>query len=145
MSNISLFKKINFFKKYKKIIKDNSEELSSMFNLRIDSAYRMYTVINIPKDMIGDEYSMRTYDISNISKGYITDWGLELKKYLDSKGLSELYSYYKIEKVDKFSFLVVIGFSLFKSNEYYNNIYYKLIPSLVVIFFMIYYFAISKL
>jgi hypothetical protein len=44
-----------------------------------------------------------------------------------SKGLSELYTFYESKKVDKY-YLIVVGFSMFKTDKYYNNLYYKVIP-----------------
>jgi hypothetical protein len=30
-------------------------------------------------------------------------------------------------------YLIVVGFSMFKTDKYYNNLYYKVIPSVVVL------------
>jgi hypothetical protein len=130
--NISLWKKIKLFNSYKKIVKDSKKELESKFNLRIDGAHRMYTVLNIPEELIGEEYSLRKSDIDKISENFITEYGIELKKFLDTKGLTELYEYYEIKKVDKYSYLLVYGFSQFQSNKYYNNLYWKVIPASVI-------------
>ena len=130
--NISLWKKIKLFNSYKKIVKDSKKELESKFNLRIDGAHRMYTVLNIPEELIGEEYSLRKSDIDKISDNFITEYGMELKKFLDTKGLTELYEYYEIKKVDKYSYLLVYGFSQFQSNKYYNNLYWKVIPASVI-------------
>jgi hypothetical protein len=130
--NISLWKKIKLFNSYKKIVKDSKKELESKFNLRIDGAHRMYTVLNIPEELIGEEYSLRKSDIDKISENFITEYGMELKKFLDTKGLTELYEYYEIKKVDKYSYLLVYGFSQFQSNKYYNNLYWKVIPASVI-------------
>jgi hypothetical protein len=130
--NISLWKKIKLFNSYKKIVKDSKKELESKFNLRIDGAHRMYTVLNIPEELIGEEYSLRKSDIDKISENFITEYGMELKKFLDTKGLTELYEYYEIKKVDKYSYLLVYGFSQFQRNKYYNNLYWKVIPASVI-------------
>ena len=130
--NISLWKKIKLFNSYKKIVKDSKKELESKFNLRIDGAHRMYTVLNIPEELIGEEYSLRKSDIDKISENFITEYGMELKKFLDTKGLTELYEYYEIKKVDKYSYLLVYGFSQFQSTKYYNNLYWKVIPASVI-------------
>jgi hypothetical protein len=92
----------------------------------------MYTVLNIPEELIGEEYSLRKSDIDKISENFITEYGMELKKFLDTKGLTELYEYYEIKKVDKYSYLLVYGFSQFQSNKYYNNLYWKVIPASVI-------------
>jgi hypothetical protein len=131
--NISLSKKIKIFRIFKKAIKLNSNELEQKFNLRIDKAQRLYTVINIPQDIIGEPYNLRKGDIDKISEKFIKEYSSEVSKYLDSKGIQEMYEFYKIEKVDKYSYLIVLGFSLFKSNKYYNNIYFKIIPAISIV------------
>lgn len=131
--NISLFKKIKLFRSYKKILKEIQFELEPKFNVRIDSAKRIYTVLNVPEDLIGENFSLKKADIDKISETYIKEYTSELSKYLSSKGLLELYDVYKIDKVDKYSYLIVVGFSIFKSDKYYNNLYYKVIPTAVVL------------
>jgi hypothetical protein len=133
MRNISLFKKLKFFNIYKKCIKNYKKELWSEFKIRVDSAWRIYTVVNIPESIIGEAYSIRKDDIDRISQTYIKEYVSGLSKFLNSKGLKELFDYYDVKKVDKYSYLIVIGFSLFKTNEFYNNIYYKLIPIMVLL------------
>jgi vacuolar-type H+-ATPase subunit D/Vma8 len=102
MKKISLFKKIKLFREYKKIIKSKSSEIEQQFGARIDNAKRIYNVINVPVENIG-----------------------------------ELYDLYEVKKVEKYSYLVVIGFSLFKSHEYYNNIRWKLIPTSILVSLLI--------
>ena len=133
MKDVSIFKKIKLFNNYKKVISKNRNELSSKFGLRIDKAYRLYTVLNIPEDLIGESYSLKKSDIDKISQNYIREYSLELSKFLNSKGLKELYDYYQVDKVGKYNYLVVFGFSLFQSNKFYNDIYYKLIPSTIIL------------
>jgi hypothetical protein len=129
---ISIFKKIGIFRSFSRTIRENSSELEQKYSLRIDNANRMYTVLNIPEEIIGEPYNLRKTDIDKISEKFIKEFSTDLSKYLDSKGLKELYEYYKIEKVDKYSYLIVVGFSLFKSDKYFNNIYYKIIPAILV-------------
>lgn len=126
--NLSIFKKIKIFKEYKKIVKSCEEELSQKFNLRIDRSYRLYTVLNIPEDFIGEAYSIKKSDIDKISENFNKEFAQEVAKFLEEKGLRELYQIYEIKKVEKYSYLIVFGFSLFKSNKYYDNIYYKVLP-----------------
>jgi len=137
---ISLFKKIKLFRSFSKVLKENSSELELKFGIRIDNAKRLYTVLNIPKDLIGEEYSLKKSDIDRISENYIRQYSADLGGYLNLKGLNELYKFYKIDKVDKYSYLIVFGFSLFKSDKFYDRIYYRLIPSLlllsIVLFFI---------
>ncbi|HOB26026.1 MAG TPA: hypothetical protein PKG93_02640 [Bacilli bacterium] len=131
--NISIFKKIKMFRTFKKIINENKTELEQKFAMRADNAKRLYTVLNIPEEVIGEPYNLRKTDIDKIAENFIKEYSFELGKYLDSKGLQELYEYYEIKKVEKYSYLVVLGFSLFKSNKYYNNIYYKIIPAISIV------------
>lgn len=130
--DISIFKKIKIFKSFKKALKLNRTELEQRFNIRIDNANRLYTVLNVPEEVIGEPYNIRKSDIDKIAENFIKEYSTEVAKFLDSKGLQELYEFYKVDKVGKYSYLIVIGFSLFRSNEYYNNIYYKIIPSVVI-------------
>ena len=58
-NNISLLKKIRLFNLYKKIVKENRNEIEKSFGLRIDKAKRMYTVLNIPEEIIGDAFSLK--------------------------------------------------------------------------------------
>jgi hypothetical protein len=131
MKRISLIKKIKLFNEYKNIIDYNSKNLLAQFNIRIDYAYRMYTVLNINPDEIGEAFSLKKADIDKISESYIRQYSSNLSKYLDDLGLKELFDYYKVEKVDKYSYLIVYGFSQFKSQKYYNFLYYVLIPTLL--------------
>jgi hypothetical protein len=133
MKKISFFKKIKLFNSFKKALKENKSELQLKFNIRIDNAYRLYTVINVPEELIGEAYSLKKSDIDRISENYIRQYSTDLGSYLNSKGLNELYEFYKIDKVGKFSYLIVFGYRLFKSHKFYNNIYYKLIPATVLL------------
>lgn len=133
MKKVSLLKKIKLLRFYNKTISDNKIELQNKFNLRIDRAGRLYTVLNIPEELIGEAYSLKKSDIDRISENFIRGYGEELATFLNTKGLSELYKYYEIKKVDKYAYLLVFGFSLLKSDKFYNNIYYKVIPSSVIL------------
>lgn len=131
MTNVSFFKKLSLFSLYKKTLKQNKVRLERELNIRFDSAYRLYTVLNIPEELYG-EFTLKKSDIDKISENYIREYSFEVSKFLKSIGLNELFQSYEIRKVDKYSYLIVIGFSLFKSNEFYNNLYYKFIPFLAV-------------
>lgn len=114
---ISIFKKLSLFRDYKKVISTYSSELNTRLNLRIDDASRLYTVINIPEDIVGEAYSIRKADIDRISEAFIKEYMTEVGNFLNSKGLTELYEVYEIKKVDKFSYLIVIGYSMFRSDS----------------------------
>jgi hypothetical protein len=123
-----LIKKLNLFRTFGKVLRKNKVELRSKFFIRIDNARRLYTVINIPEELIGEAYSLKKSDIDRISQTYIQEYTKDLAKYLNEKGLSELYEVYEIKKVDKYSYLVIIGFSGFKSTIFFNWFYYAILP-----------------
>ena len=128
MRRISFFKKIQLFLYYRKIVKQNKVQLEQNLNIRIDEAYRLYTVLNVPEELIGEAFSIKKSDTDKISEGYIREYTMVVAKFLNSIGLSELFQSYEVKKVDKLSYLVVIGFSLFKTNKFYDNLYYRFIP-----------------
>ena len=130
---MNIIKKIKLFKQFKRSLNPNlRNELSGKFNVRIDKAYRIYGVINVPETMIGDAYSLKKSDIDKISENYIKLYIKQLSDLLDNNGMREMYKRYDLKKIDKYSWLIVIGFSLFKSNVYYNILYYVALPILVV-------------
>jgi len=133
MSKISIIKKVKIFNSFKKSINENKFELEQKFNMRVDKANRLYTVLNIPQDMVGEPYNIKKSDIDIISEKFVKEFISSLSIFLDSKNMRELYKVYEVKKVDKFSYLIVIGFSLFQSNKYYDNLYYKVIPTLTII------------
>ena len=132
-NNIFILKKIKLFSLYKKVLKENRDEIEQSFGLRIDKAKRMYTVLNIPEEIIGDAFSLKKSDIDRISENYIKEYSSEITRFLTSKGLGELLTFYEVRKVDKYSYLVVIGFSLFRSNEYYDKLYLRVYPIIGII------------
>ena len=136
-NKISLLKKLRIFRDFRKILKLNKTELQEVFGARIDNAYRIYNVINIPVEEIGEPYNLRKSDIDLIAEKSVRDYSSNISKYLDTKGLQEMYDFYEIKKVDKYSYLIVIGFSLpndpFRSNIYYNRLYYRALPTISVI------------
>jgi len=133
MNKISLLKKFKLFREFKQKIKNNKAELERSLNIRIDNSYRMYTVLNIPEDLIGEAYSLKKSDIDKISENFTREFTIEVSKFLDTNGLKELYEIYEIRKVDKYSYLIVIGYSLFKSNKYYDRLYYRVIPASIIL------------
>lgn len=128
-----MFKKLRLFRTYSKAIKANKLQLEKQFGLRIDGANRLYTVINIPEEIIGEAYALKKSDIDRISENFLREYTQLLSKFMNSLGLTELYEVYEIRKVDKYSYLVVFGFRLFKSNKFFNRLYYIFIPSVVII------------
>ena len=142
MKNVSFFKKIKLFSSFKKALKENKDELNLKFNIRVDKAKRLYTVLNVPEEIVGEAYSLKRSDIDKISENYIKQYSNELGEYLNNKGLSELYDFYKIDKVGKYSYLIVFGFSLFKSQSYYNFIYFILLPTIILSLISLLFFVI---
>ncbi len=133
MREISFLRKLRLFSIFKKTINKNKIELEQTLNIRVDDAFRLYTVLNIPQELIGEAYDLKKSDIDRISDNYIRVYTNTLAKFLNSKGLTELYKFYDSKKVDKYSYLIVVGFALFKTEKYYNNLYYKVIPAIIII------------
>ena len=126
--DVSFIKKLKLIGTFGKVLRKNKVELRSKFFIRIDNARRLYTVVNIPEELIGEAYSLKKSDIDRISQTYIQEYTKDLAKFLNEKGFSELYEVYEIKKVDKYSYLVIIGFSGFKSTIFFNWFYYAIIP-----------------
>lgn len=142
MKSISIFKKIKLFNFFKSIVKENKKELNVKFNIRIDRAFRLYTVVNIPEEMFGEAFSLKRSDIDKISENYIKQYSNALSDFLNSKGLNELYDFYTIDKVGKYSYLMIFGFSLFKSQKYYNTLYISLTFTILLSFILLLFFLI---
>lgn len=136
-NKISFLKKLKIFRDFRKALRLNKTEIQETFGARVDNAYRIYNVINIPVEEIGEPYNLRKSDIDLIAEKSVREYSSNISKYLDSKGLSEMYDFYEIKKVDKYSYLIVIGFSLpndpFRSNRYYDNLRYRVIPAASIV------------
>ena len=132
-----MLKKIKLFFLWRNTIKESKFELEQKFKLRIDGAQRLYTVINVPEELIGEAFALKKSDIVRISETYVRSYSAELSDFLNKKNLQELYRVYEIKKVDKFSYLMIIGFSLFKSQRFYNILYYVITPSLILTSFIL--------
>ncbi len=133
MKKLSFWKKISIYRTYRKIVLKNKNEFESTYGLRIDRANRIYTVINIPAEMFEEPYNLRTADINKISEPYITAYTKQISGLLDSKELGELYRLYDIQKIDKYSYLVIIGFSLLDTAKLYRNIFLRFIPTIFIL------------
>jgi hypothetical protein len=142
---MNIFKKIRLFDEYKKIIKSKRVDLEGSFNLRIDRAQRLYTVLNIPEELFGEPYNIRKSDIDTISQTYIKEYVTRLSTYLNSIGLTELYDFYEpIKKVDKYSYLLIMGFKPMNSTNYNKIIYYRILPVSILISLTILLYFIFK-
>lgn len=138
---ISLWKKIKLFKEFRKIVKLSETEIGEVFGARIDEAYRIYNVLNIPEEMIGEPYNLRKSDIDRFAETMVREYTVKVSEYLDTKGLKEMYDFYEVKKVDKYAYLVVLGFALpndtFRSNKYYDTIRLRVIPTVSVLLLII--------
>jgi hypothetical protein len=142
---MNIFKKIRLFGEYKKVIKSKRVELEGSFNIRIDRAQRLYTVLNIPEELFGEPYNLRKSDIDTISQTYIRDYLTRFSAYLNSIGLAELYDFYEpVKKVDKYSYLLIMGFKPMNSTRYNRTIYYVVVPISIVISMSILLYFILK-
>ncbi len=128
MKKLSFYKKYLLFRLFKKTIDGCNIELYQKFGIRVDRAYRLYTILNIPEELIGEAFTLRKSDIDRISEPLIREYTNELSTYLNSKGLSEIYDFYELKKEDKFSWKIVIGFKIFRSNEWYDKLYFRILP-----------------
>ena len=137
---MSLIKDIKNYFSFKRIIKSKRVELESNFNIRIDNADRLYTVLNVPSDEIGEAYDLKKSDVDKISESYIREYISKLSTYLNSIGLSELYDFYEpVKKVEKYSYLIIIGYKQLDSLEINKIIYRILLPisSFILIMYII--------
>ena len=130
---MNIFKKVSLFFYFKKTLKKNRIELESNFNAKIDWANRLYMVLNVPTNLIEEPYNIRKSDIDKVSQNYIKEYISELSSYLDSKGLKETYDFYEpIKKLDKYAYLIVIGFKPLKSTNFYKFLYFFVTPSILI-------------
>lgn len=127
-----MLKKLKLFWSWKKTINSIKVELSQKFGVRIDSASRIYTVINVPEELVGEAYSLKKSDIDKISENYVRGYYVELGNSLNSVGLQELFDVYELKKVDKYSYLIVVGYKLFNSVKYYNILYWVVTPVILL-------------
>lgn len=140
MKKISLWKKISFYFLYRKILLSNKKEFADTYNLRIDRVNRLYTVINIPEEAYGEPYNLRSSDINKLSEPLVIQASKQITDFLEKKGLVELYKIYDIQKVDKFSFLIVIGFSLFDTGKVARNLIIKVLPTILILSTLLYFY-----
>jgi hypothetical protein len=120
---MNIFKKINLFFTYRSSIISIQKELELEYNARIDNIYRIYTVVNLPDILFEEPYNTRTSDIDSISRRYILEFRQNFSDFLVKKGLLELFDIYEVRKVDKYSYLLIFGFSLFNTKKTANRIF----------------------
>lgn len=134
---ISFLKKVKLFLTYRKELRKSSKELLEAFNARVDGASRIYTVLNIKPELIEEPYNLRKEDIDKLAKNYIREYSNELSKFLNSKNLMELYDFYEVKKVEKYSYLLVFGFSLFDSAKFMRNLYIFSFSSIIFLIILL--------
>jgi hypothetical protein len=131
---MNLFKKIKLFWTYRQITRVNKVNLESKFGLRLDRADRMYTVLNIPESIFQEPYNLRSSDIEVLSQKYVKEYISEVSKYLGEIGLGELCDFYEpIKRVEKYSFLIVLGYKPFNSVRYKTIMYYRILPVVILL------------
>ena len=128
MNKVSLRKKIQLYLTYRKTLEKNRENLFQNFTSRVDKVYRIYTVINLPKEELDEPYNFRKRDLDIFAEKYIREYSQNMGKYLNNLGLNELYDIYEVKKVDKFSYLIVIGFRLFNTDKLAKNFWLRVLP-----------------
>ena len=128
MENYGFFKKLKIFLKYRKSLKEIEDSLKNELNVRVDNAYRIYTVINIPEENFEEPYNFRKSDIDRISEKFLKEYFGKLSEILNRGGLMELYNVYDIQKVGKYSYLPIVGFSLFRTDKLFTKILLRWIP-----------------
>lgn len=137
MSKISFFKKVSLFLQYLSSVRKNIKHLNSS-NIRVDMSYRLYTVFNVPDSVIPEAYDLKKSDIDKLSQSYIMEYVRSISLKLDEIGLNELYTTYKVDKVDKYSYLIVIGYKFFNSVKFFKRLLLFLVSFLLISIFIYY-------
>lgn len=120
--SLSIIKKFRLLFTYIKIILSNKSVLNESYKIRYDYIFRLYTVINIPIDLIPEAYDLKKSDIDKLSQSYVSDFMVNISSLLNKIGLIELYVVYDLRKVDKYSYLVVIGFKFLRLEKIFRNL-----------------------
>jgi hypothetical protein len=128
----SIFKQIYLFFVFRKKLHKIETDLKIQYNIRLDNIFRFYTVLNIPQEVIEEPYNFRKSDIDSISRNFIREYISQLSQYLNSKGLAELFELYDMEKVDKYSYLLVFGYSLINTKRLANNFMFIWLPIIIL-------------
>jgi len=129
---LSAWRKFKLYLQYRKNLVSNKSLLENA-GLRIDRVKRIYTVVNVPENLFDDVYGMKTSDINRVSQSYITDKVREISKILNGIQLTELYKLYETKKVDRYSYLLVIGFSLFDTKKLADFLWYRIFPITLIV------------
>ena len=133
MKNLNFFKKLKLFFEYRKALNIIKKDLQLNLNARVDMISRIYTVLNLPADVIEEPYNLRKSDIDALAQTFIKQYTSDIGKFLNEKGISEFVEFYEIKKVDKYSYLLVFGFSVFNSKKIANRFTYSLITLILLV------------
>jgi hypothetical protein len=106
------------------------------YNARVDNIYRIYTVLNVPENLIEEPYNFRNSDIESLSRNYILEYRRNLSNFLISKGLLELFDLYELRKVGKYNYLLIFGYSLVNTRKIANRIISFSIILAITLFFI---------
>jgi|TARA_R110002153_G_scaffold6210_6_gene28419 hypothetical protein len=139
MKKYGLFKKIKMFLEYRRSIKKIKDNLRRELNVKVDNAYRLYTIINIPEENFEEPYNFKKSDIDIISEKFLKEYFSKLQSMLNNAGLMEMYEVYDIEKVAKYSYLPIVGFSLFRTNEVFKKLLLRWLPILLSLSILVYF------
>jgi len=131
---MGFFRKLYLFFVFRKKLLKIETDLKIQFNIRVDNIYRLYTVLNIPTDIVDEPYNFRRSDIDSLSRNYIAEFNYRMSEFLNQRGLTELYRIYDMEKVDKYSYLLVFGFSLLDTRRMANYLLFFWLPLFVLSF-----------
>jgi len=131
---MGFFRKLYLFFVFRKKLLKIETDLKIQFNIRVDNIYRLYTVLNIPTDIVDEPYNLRRSDIDSLSRNYIAEFNYRMSEFLNQRGLTELYRIYDMEKVDKYSYLLVFGFSLLDTRRMANYLLFFWLPLFVLSF-----------
>lgn len=111
-----MLKKLYLFYIYSRIIRKNEAVFESdVFRLRRDMLQRLYTVINLPQDILSDKYSMGAEEL----RIYVHKVNQEMKRL----GIMELVKLGRTQQIDDYNVFVQFEFKLFDVEKTANNLF----------------------
>lgn len=118
--DINFKQKLRLFKEYKDYIRINRSILMDN-NFRVDNAYRLYTVVNIPEQNIPEAYRLRVNDVVKIEEKYVAE-SLDIhRNFFNKIGLNGLFSEPIVRRIQPLSYLVYYNY------KYFDNVKYQFI------------------
>jgi hypothetical protein len=111
---MNIFKKLQNYLRYVKIVKKNWADMQSKFVLTKDWTYVFGTVINMPKEIV-------TYELE-YPKKLIKDYIKKVGEYCDSIGLMELVHCYSVTKIDSYNYKVEFAYKHFDSKKLFKRL-----------------------